>query len=123
MQVFTFHIDGLGGGWLEVNDVVVGQLGIVEDISSHSKHLGNRFYLDQRHDTQLFLDAYRSKYGEPDILHQTEKGESAIRMFPDFELARLGQRARRTLRIDPVTIQRKLTTRQNHNSPSFTSHY
>lgn len=123
MQVFTFHIDGLGGGWLEVNDVVVGQLGIVEDISSRLKHLGNRFYLDQRRDTQLFLDAYRSKYDEPDILHQAQKGESAIRMFPNFALARLGQQTRRTLRTNTASIHHGIKVHQNQNSPSFTGQY
>lgn len=122
MQVFHYHIDGVGGGWREVNDVVIGQLGIVERISSRSKHLGNRFFLDQHHDVAIFLNAYRRHYGEPHIVHHTESGESVIRMYPDFFIGRLGPHARRTLRIEPHSIQHGTTPDGSAPMPGPASH-
>lgn len=108
MQRFNYYIDTLGGGWLEVRDNIVGQLGIAKAISGDSKHLGKRFFLDQRRDVHLFLDAYKVRFGEPDIVHHVESGESAIRMYPDYDLTRLGPRIKRELRLD----QRLLNNRE-----------
>ncbi|WP_288362625.1 hypothetical protein [uncultured Spongiibacter sp.] len=68
MQAFHHYIDQ-SAAWLEVADVVLGPLGIADQITPASHHFGGRFYLDQHRDARTFLDAYRAKYGEPTIVH------------------------------------------------------
>ena len=102
MQTFRCHIDQMGGSWLEVSDQVIAPLNIVEKISSQSRHFAGRFFLDTHGDAKLFLDAYRDRYGEPNIKHIIEPGESAITMFPAFVISRLNDRTRRALRLNRV---------------------
>ena len=101
MQIFHYYIDQ-SKAWLEVADAVLGPLAIADQISGHSKHLGGRFYLDSHHDIRLFLDAYRARYGEPEIVHHSETGESVIRMYPDYRPDRLHPRIKRLLRLSRV---------------------
>ena len=89
MQIFNFHIDSLGGGWLEINDVIIRAVGIADQISNHSKHFCDRTFLDQQTDARLFLDSYRKRYGEPRINHHTDESDSVIRLYPDFKPSRL----------------------------------
>jgi len=102
MQTFRYHIDSCGGAWLEVSDAVVAPLNIAEQISGLSRHFAGRFFLDSHGDTKLFLDAYRARYGEPNIKHILEKGESAINLFPVYDFERLNDRTRRALRLNRV---------------------
>lgn len=89
MQIFNFHIDSLGGGWLEISDVIINAVGVADQISTRSKHFCDRTFLDQKSDAGLFLSSYRERYGEPRINHQTEQGDSVIRLYPDFKPTRL----------------------------------
>jgi hypothetical protein len=63
MKTFTFYEDP-GHGWLEVDKADLKDLGVTDKVSGYSYVKGTSVYLEEDSDMWVFMDAFKSKYGD-----------------------------------------------------------
>jgi len=62
VKTFTFYSDE-GHGWLKVTRAMIDSLGVAELISPYSYQKDDFVYLEEDCDAEVFLVAYKRKYG------------------------------------------------------------
>lgn len=83
-NMFLFHSDA-GHGWLEVGLSDIQNLGLAGQISSYSKTLNQRVFLEEDLDAPLFLDAYEKKFNtKPDIVGVKPMETSFVRSLEPY---------------------------------------
>ena len=81
---YTYHTDP-GHGWLEVGVDELILLGIGDKISSYSYIKGDKAYLEEDCDMELFMNAMEAKGVEVKLAHINEPtNDSIIRSYRRF---------------------------------------
>ena len=85
MKEYKFH-DDAGHGWLEVELAEIERLGLTDQISDYSYLNGNRAYLEEDCDAQLFIKEKENKKELFKLINIYDGDHSFIRDLPIFRI-------------------------------------
>lgn len=75
-----------GHGWVAVKVKLLRELQILANISSYSYLRGQTAYLEEDCDAQVFVNAYREKYGDiPPLTVKHQDKSSTIRSYDRYD--------------------------------------
>lgn len=85
---YTLHEDP-GHAWLEVSIFELASLRIKDKITEFSYVSGERVFLEEDYDAQLFIHAYKNRHGFPPSIQSTYNNNTPIRSYERFNIDKL----------------------------------
>ena len=83
-KTYTFHSDP-SHGWLEVQKKELEELNIFNKVSEYSYINGDLVYLEEDCDANIFINAFKSKFGVNPKIYEPIKDNYEITSFRRFK--------------------------------------
>ncbi len=85
-KTYTFYSDP-GHGWLEVQKKELEELNIFNKVSEYSYINNDLVYLEEDCDANIFINAFKSKFGVNPKIYEPIKDNHKIRSYSRFQKA------------------------------------